>query len=41
MSGYDPTQKHRKWLMVQNISVLEKPFSCGRLAEALETALAR
>ena len=41
MSGYDPTQKHRKWLMVQNISVLEKPFSCGRLAEALESALAR
>ena len=41
MSGYDPTQKHRKWLMVQNIVVLEKPFSCGRLAEALESALAR
>ena len=40
MSGYDPTQKHRKWLQVQNIVFLEKPFSSNRLAEALDRALA-
>lgn len=39
MSGYDPTQKHRKWLKVQNIEFLEKPFSSGRLAQALDAAL--
>jgi CheY-like chemotaxis protein len=39
MSGYDPTQTHRKWLRVQNIELLEKPFSSARLAEALKTAL--
>lgn len=41
MSGYDPTQTHRKWLEVQNIELLEKPFSSGRLAQALEDALAQ
>ena len=40
MSGYNPTQKHRKWLKVQNINFLEKPFSSGRLAQALDAALA-
>ncbi|MDO8877382.1 MAG: PAS domain-containing protein [Pseudolabrys sp.] len=40
MSGYDPTQKHRKWLKVQNINFLEKPFSSTRLAQALDAALA-
>jgi hypothetical protein len=40
MSGYDPTQKHRKWLKVQNIIFLEKPFSSTRLAQALSDALA-
>ena len=40
MSGYDPTQKHRKWLKVQNINFLEKPFSSSRLAQALDAALA-
>jgi CheY-like chemotaxis protein len=39
MSGYDPTQKHRKWLESQNIDFLEKPFSKGRLAQALEDAI--
>ena len=40
MSGYDPTQKHRKWLKMQNINFLEKPFSSSRLAQALDAALA-
>jgi PAS domain S-box-containing protein len=40
MSGYDPTMKHRKWLQIQNISFLEKPFSSSRLAQALDAALA-
>jgi PAS domain S-box-containing protein len=40
MSGYDPTQKHRKWLKIQNINFLEKPFSSVRLAQALDAALA-
>ncbi len=39
MSGYDPTQEHRKWLKVQNIEFLEKPFSSGRLAQALSAVL--
>jgi PAS domain S-box-containing protein len=39
MSGYDPTQKHRKWLQIQNINFLEKPFSSSRLAQALNDAL--
>jgi PAS domain S-box-containing protein len=39
MSGYDPTQKHRKWLAVQNIEFLEKPFSSNRLAQALDAVL--
>ena len=39
MSGYDPTQGHRKWLGVQNIGLLEKPFSRARLAQALEATL--
>jgi DNA-binding NtrC family response regulator len=40
MSGYDPTQKHRKWLEIQNIDFLEKPFSSSRLAQALDAVLA-
>jgi DNA-binding NtrC family response regulator len=40
MSGYDPTQKHRKWLKIQNIIFLEKPFSSTRLAQALNDAQA-
>jgi hypothetical protein len=39
MSGYDPTQKNRKWLTVQNIKFLEKPFSIVRLAQALDATL--
>ncbi len=39
MSGYDPTQKYQKWLEIQNIDFLEKPFSKGRLAQALEDAI--
>jgi PAS domain S-box-containing protein len=41
MSGYDPTQKNSKWFKVQNIEFLEKPFSSGRLAQALDAAIAR
>jgi len=37
MSGYNPSQSHRKWLQVQNIELLEKPFSRARLAQALDT----
>jgi PAS domain S-box-containing protein len=40
MSGYDPTQKHRKWFQVQNIELLEKPFASARLAQALDDVLA-
>ncbi len=40
MSGYDPTHKHFRWLEVQNIEFLEKPFSRVRLAQALDTVLA-
>ena len=40
MSGYDPTQTHRKWLMVQNIEFLQKPFSSTQLAQALEAVQA-
>jgi PAS domain S-box-containing protein len=40
MSGYDPTRKHRKWFKVQNIELLEKPFSSARLAQALKDVLA-
>lgn len=36
MSGYDPSQTHRKWLQVQNIDCLEKPFSSAQLAKVLE-----
>jgi len=39
MTGYDPTQRHRKWLKLQNIDLLEKPFSSVRLGRALEEAL--
>jgi len=39
MSGYDPTQTHRKWLAVQNIRFLQKPFSANQLAEALDAVL--
>jgi PAS domain S-box-containing protein len=41
MSGYDPTQSHRKWLQVQNIGLLEKPFTRTRLAQALDATLAQ
>lgn len=40
MSGYDPSQKHRKWLALQNIGFLEKPFPTQSLGQALEAALA-
>ncbi len=40
MSGYSPTQAHRKWLQVQNIALLEKPFSNSRLAQAFQAVLA-
>jgi CheY-like chemotaxis protein len=40
MSGYDPSQSHRKWLSVQNIEFLEKPFSSDRLAQAFQAVLA-
>ena len=39
MSGYNPAQAHRKWLRIQNIELLEKPFSSARLAEAIKVAL--
>jgi DNA-binding NtrC family response regulator len=41
MSGYDPAKSHRKWLQVQNIELLEKPFSKTRLAQALDATLAQ
>ncbi len=40
MSGYEPAQKHRKWLSQQNIAFLEKPFNTQKLAQALEMAVA-
>lgn len=40
MSGYEPSQKHRKWLGLQNIGFLEKPFPTQSLGQALEAALA-
>jgi PAS domain S-box-containing protein len=36
MSGYATTNKHSKWLSVQNIRVLDKPFSLAKLAQALD-----
>ena len=39
MSGYDPTQKNRKWFRIQNIEFLEKPFSSSRLAQALDDTI--
>jgi signal transduction histidine kinase len=39
MSGYDPAQKYRKWLNMQNITFLEKPFNTQKLGQALEAAL--
>jgi CheY-like chemotaxis protein len=41
MSGYNPSRRHRKWLQVQNIELLEKPFSRTQLAQALDTTLAQ
>jgi DNA-binding NtrC family response regulator len=41
MSGYDPSPTHRDWLSIQNIALLEKPFSQTSLARALEHALGR
>ncbi|MBS0536904.1 MAG: PAS domain-containing protein [Proteobacteria bacterium] len=40
MSGYELSQKHRKWLGLQNIGFLEKPFPTQSLGQALEAALA-
>lgn len=40
MSGYEPAQKHRKWLSQQNIAFLEKPFNTQKLSQALEMAVA-
>ena len=40
MSGYDPSQNHRKWLRIQNIEFLEKPFSSTRLARSLKSTCA-
>ena len=40
MSAY-PSQSNRKWLKVQNIELLEKPFSIGQLAEALHAVCPR
>jgi len=40
MSGYDPSQNHRKWFKIQNIEFLEKPFSRDRLAQAFQSVLA-
>ncbi|MBS0248145.1 MAG: PAS domain-containing protein [Proteobacteria bacterium] len=40
MSGYEPSQKQRKWLGQQNIGFLEKPFHTLSLGQALEAALA-
>lgn len=41
MSGYDPAQKHRKWLSQQNIAFLEKPFNTQKLGQTLEMAVAQ
>lgn len=41
MSGYEPAQKHRKWLSQQNIAFLEKPFNTQKLAQALEMTVAQ
>ena len=40
MSGYDATQKNRKWFQAQNIAFLAKPFTSTRLAQALDEVLA-
>jgi DNA-binding NtrC family response regulator len=40
MTGYNPTPRHIKWLQLQNITLLEKPFSSDKLALALSTATA-
>jgi PAS domain S-box-containing protein len=39
MSGYDPAQSRRKWLRIQNIGLLEKPFTSSQLARALREAI--
>jgi hypothetical protein len=39
ISGFDLNQSDRKWLRVQNIELLEKPFSFEQLADALGAIL--
>ena len=41
MSGYDPSKNHRKWLQMQNIEFLQKPFSTSKLERALRATAAR
>jgi PAS domain S-box-containing protein len=40
MTGYAPTQKDLKWLKVQNIACMNKPFSMAQLSEALDSVMA-
>ena len=40
MSGYDPSRDRRKWLQIQNIGFLQKPFSIAKLAQSLEATYA-
>ena len=41
MSGYDLAPFHRHWFKVQNIELLEKPFSIHQLSKALDKTLVR
>ncbi|HTV31416.1 MAG TPA: response regulator [Xanthobacteraceae bacterium] len=41
ISGYEPSLSDRKWLKVQNIELLEKPFCLGQLAKALDIVFGR
>ena len=40
MTGYAPTQNDLKWLKVQNIACMNKPFSMAQLSEALDSVFA-
>ncbi len=40
MTGYAPTQKDLKWLKVQNIACMNKPFSMAQLSQALDSVIA-
>lgn len=40
MTGYAPTQKDLKWLKVQNIACMNKPFSMAQLSQALDSVVA-